>query len=181
MRNKNDSSPLTKLLARISQEAGASFCISLIPGMAGMLAAALNSVSGTFGFLLKFRSESAEFLANLLCGGTGFLSRKELRRLELEQIRCAKRNKEYEKALSLVCGILETDAECAEALLLKAMILHEGFDNPASARSCLRKLLRLNPAADNNNWHRWGAALYAELASNENSANTSEQVRTFYE
>lgn len=183
MRNNDDYRSLTKFLAKIGQEAGTSFCISLIPGLAGMLAAALNSVSGTFGFLLKFRSASAEFVANLLCGGTGFLSRKELRRLELDQVRCAKRSKDYDKALSLVCGILEADAECAEALLLKAMILHEGFDDPAGARLSLKKLMRLHPDADNDLLLRWGADMYEELCPPQESGqdNSSDQVRIRYE
>jgi hypothetical protein len=172
---------LTKLLAKIGSEAGVSFCISLIPGMAGLLAAALNSVSGTFAVLLKFRNKSAYLAANLLCGGTGSLSRKELRRIELEQVRCAKRNKQHDKALSLVCAILETDPECAEALLLKAMILHEGLHDSAGARLSLRKLMRLHPDADNDLPLRWGTALYEELAADKKRTDISEQVRTRYE
>ncbi|CAK8711041.1 hypothetical protein GCAAIG_00295 [Candidatus Electronema halotolerans] len=183
VRNNDEYRSLTKLLAKIGQEAGTSFCISLIPGLAGLLAAALNSVLGTFGFLLKFRSESAELVTNLLGGGTGFLSRKELRRIKLELVRCAKRNKEYGKALALVCGILETDAECAEALLLKAMILHEGFNDSAGARLSLRKLMRLRPDADNDLLRRWGAALHDELCLQQKRGqdNSSDQVRIRYE
>ena len=171
------------MLAKISQEAGASFCISLIPGLAGLLTAALNSVSGTFGFLLKFRSQSAEFITNLLCGGgTGFLSGKELRRIELEQVRCAKRNKEYEKAISLVCAILEKDAECAEALLLKALILQEGFNDSAGACRPLRKLMRITADEDNALWCCWGATLYDELSPDDDEKEaSSEQVRIRYE
>ena len=63
---------------------------------------------------------------------------------ELNKGRYLKSEKRFAQALETADFILEQMPEHAEALLLKAQILHEGFADLRGAKQCLRKIMRLD-------------------------------------
>ena len=100
----------------------------------------INQVSGVLGSLYSGRGAGAK-LADQLAG-------------ELTKGRHLKSEKRFVEALQTANLILEQMPEHAEALLLKAQILSEGFANDAAAKECLRKIMRLElpPESTTRQW-----------------------------
>ena len=90
----------------------------------------MNAVSGAASGLLSGRREAVWTIREQV---QGFLS----------QARFNKENRDYPAALSFVNKVLEKDPDFADALLLKAQILWEGFGQSHTAIQFLEKVLSL--------------------------------------
>ena len=60
------------------------------------------------------------------------------------------------------------DSEVTEALLIKAQILWEGFNNSAAAKGNLKKIIEIKKDKDEP-FYRWASNLYDELTETERS------------
>ena len=68
----------------------------------------------------------------------------------------------FDDALLTIEEVLARDPDFVEALLLKAQILWEGFEDAKAARRCLFKILVVEPD-ETAVFHRWALNLYKEL------------------
>jgi tetratricopeptide (TPR) repeat protein len=157
---KKTHTPFRKLLDNIGTNLIADFCISCISGVAGSLLSSLDLILGIF----RLSNSAPKFLANTLYGcGRNYLYRKEIIRLDLEWVRCAKRKALYTDALNRLENVLKTAPASSEALFLKAQILHEGFGDATAARKTLWKLIRINKDRDDL-YFRWACNFYDDLS-----------------
>lgn len=99
-------------------------------------------------------------------GGHGTWSEREQLEGDLNTVKYYKMRKEYDQALKAVNNILNRDPEFSEALLIKAQILWEGFENSASAKGNLKKIIETKKGKDEP-IHRWASTLYDELTEIE--------------
>ncbi len=161
---KNAPTPLKRLVQDIGMNAVTELLAALFPGVIRLMLDGLESVSGVFRILFKVRNKSSELLANALTGAgrEGHWSREELINIEINQARCAKMRGLHQPALMHVNAILAIEPNCAEARLLKAQILWEGFGNGEAAKVHLGKLMRLNTNKDDP-CYRWARVLYDDL------------------
>jgi hypothetical protein len=93
----------------------------------------------------------------------------------LNQVRYHKICQEFQKALSTVEGVLTRDPDFSEALLLKAQILWEGFEDRSGAKICLIKILKVEPNKKSP-FHRWALALYKEIADSQRNCEVRSQT-----
>lgn len=163
---KSAPTPLKRLLQDIGGNAVTELLAALFPGVLRLALDGLESVSGIFRILFKIRDKSSQLLANALSGAgrEGHWDREELINIEMHQVRCAKMKGLHKQALMHVNAILAIEPDCAEARLLKAQILWEGFGNSEAAKVHLEKLMRLD-ANQNDPWHRWARGLYDDLCN----------------
>ena len=73
-----------------------------------------------------------------------------------------KMNKRFDQALLSVEEVIAKDPDYCEALLLKAQILWEGFEDDTEAKVCLEKIMDAEKAYDNT-IYRGASSLYEEL------------------
>lgn len=83
---------------------------------------------------------------------------------DLNRARVHKINRRFDQALAVVDEILARCPDFAEALLLKAQILWEGYGDQYTARRCLIDVSQSVPDR-NDPLHRWAAALYRSMSS----------------
>ena len=69
----------------------------------------------------------------------------------------------FDEALIKIEDVLARDPDYPEALFLKARILWEGFEDRGEAKSCLLKIIKLEPDKEAP-FHRWALDLYRELS-----------------
>ncbi len=105
--------------------------------------------------------------ANLLYG-TGRRDRRPRDQFAgtLNQVRYHKMCRDFSKALLTVEGVLARDPDFPEALLLKAQILREGFEDRIGAKQCLITILKVEPDKKSP-FHRWALTLYKEIAASQ--------------
>jgi hypothetical protein len=92
----------------------------------------------------------------------------------LNQARYHKMCKDYSNALLTVEGVLTRDPGFPEALLLKAQILWEGFEDGAGAKQCLINILKVEPN-EKSPFHRWALALYKEISASQRKGEVNGQ------
>ena len=68
----------------------------------------------------------------------------------------------YDEAMVKIEDILARDPDFSEALFLKAQILWEGFKDRDAAKSCLLKIIKVEPDKEAP-FHRWALDFYREL------------------
>jgi len=83
----------------------------------------------------------------------------------LNQVRYHKMNKRFDQALMKVEEILAKAPYFSDALLLKASILWDGFDEPIEAKRCLEAILKTTQKPDP--FHPWASTLYADIVKEE--------------
>ena len=83
--------------------------------------------------------------------------------LELNQVRLNKMCCRFDLALSQIDDVLVKDPEFSEALILKAQLLWEGFNDRQGAKHCLLKVVKIEPD-ENAVFHRWAMRLYRQLS-----------------
>jgi len=139
----------------------------------------LDGVRGAFiGFFLcavasVIASLLTMFISNKLGEFAGFLykgpkanwSVKERFEGDLNQARYHKMNKRFDQALLKLEEVLAKAPVFADALLLKAGILWEAFDESIEAKRCLETILQTT--SENDNFHTWASTLYAEIVLEE--------------
>ena len=69
----------------------------------------------------------------------------------------------FDEALIKIENVLAKDPDYPEALFLKAQILWEGFEDRREAKSCLLKVIKLEPDKEAP-FHPWALDLYRELS-----------------
>lgn len=77
----------------------------------------------------------------------------------LKAVKVSKMNKDYPKALEMVNSILKKDPEFYEAMLVKAQILNEGYNNAGNAKKYLKRII--DNEKKGSYVHTW-ASSYAE-------------------
>ncbi|MEE4262735.1 MAG: tetratricopeptide repeat protein [Desulfobacteraceae bacterium] len=87
---------------------------------------------------------------------------------DLNVVRYHKLCLRFNDALLAVEEVLAKDPDFVEALLLKAQILWEGYQDGKAARACLLKILAVEPD-DNAVFHRWALNLYQDLKVKDQS------------
>ena len=80
---------------------------------------------------------------------------------DLNVVRYHKLCHRFEDALIKIEEVLAKDPDFVEALLLKAQILWEGFEDGKAARKCLQKILAAE-ADENAVFHRWALIFFNE-------------------
>lgn len=101
-------------------------------------------------------------LGNKLSGWSSKkIPREEQFSADLAKARFCKGKGQYKEAITLLNGVLKEYPEFPDALLLKAQILWEGFENKGAALKNLEKTIEL--VQDDNPVHRWAVNYYSEV------------------
>jgi hypothetical protein len=130
-----------------------------------LVAAILSLIVGTITTV--FTDRLGKSASGLLYGqGKSTIKLQERLEADLQQARFHKMNQRYEEALRFVDGALERAPDFPDALLLKAQILWEGFQDCRAAKSCLRQVIQLLPTPDEP-LHRWATHLLADINRSE--------------
>ncbi|MCI5115095.1 MAG: hypothetical protein D3919_12430 [Candidatus Electrothrix sp. AW5] len=84
---------------------------------------------------------------------------------ELVKARLMKSSKQFDKALEVIDNTLHRLPNHPEALLLKAQILWEGYDNYPAAKACLQKVIQKKKFKDEQDEiiYRWSMNLLNEM------------------
>ena len=154
------------------------FC-ALAGLVAGGVFALLFAIPGSFALAVMVELLSGVIGAtssNLLYGtGRRVRSPREQFAGTLNQVRYHKMCKEFQEALSTAEDVLTRDPDFSEALLLKAQILWEGFEDRSGAKICLIKILKVEPNKKSP-FHRWALALYKEIADSQRNREVRNQT-----
>lgn len=81
----------------------------------------------------------------------------------LKAVKVLKMNKDYKKALDMVNSILEKDPDFYEAMVVKAQILSEGFENREGAKKYLKIVMENTDKTEN--LHSWAVSLSDQINS----------------
>ena len=129
----------------------------------GPLISALISFPPTL--ILLFYADKFSNIVKLLYGGRkNIISTREQMQNVLKTARNAKMKKDYSKAIGIVNNILLQDPNFYEAMLVKAQILSEGFNNNDGAKKYLRKVIA-NTRPDES-VHSWSLTFSKQLENN---------------
>ena len=102
------------------------------------------------------------FLGGTLSGWTATkISTREQFSADLAKARFCKSKGQYREAIIIISEVLEKDPKFPEALLLKAQILWEGFENRALALENLDRVMDL--VQEDDPIHRWALNYYHEV------------------
>ena len=82
---------------------------------------------------------------------------------DLNVVRHHKLLKRFDEALIKIEGVLARDPDFPEALFLKARILWEGFEDREAAKTCLLKIIKIEPDKEAV-FHRWALNFYRDLS-----------------
>ncbi len=93
-------------------------------------------------------------------GGRQSITKREQLAGTLKVVKVIKMNKSFQEALDAVDEILEQDSEFYEAMLVKAQILIEGFNEPESAKPYLRSIMMNTSKTES--LYTWASSLYRE-------------------
>ena len=147
------------------------FLLIAVPGWAvggilGAAAAALVSLTAAV-FAAAVAGSVAVASVNLIYGlGRRTTGLRDELAAPLSEARFHKMNGNFEDALMKVDTVLARDPCFAEALLLKAQVLHEAFDDRRGAKDCLLKLFQAKNDSDAC-FRRWGKSLYRQIVQRE--------------
>jgi tetratricopeptide (TPR) repeat protein len=94
---------------------------------------------------------------------------------DLNVVRYHKLCHRFDDALIKIEEVLAKDPDFVEALLLKARILWEGFEDANAARECLLKILAVAPD-EKVVFHRWALNFYEKLPGDKNKL---ERINSF--
>ncbi|MDU9049986.1 MAG: hypothetical protein Q3M30_14150 [Candidatus Electrothrix sp. Rat3] len=119
------------------------------------------------GLLLPFPAmyatgRIADAFVFLYSGGSGENTLKDQIAGDLDKIKILKREKKFTAALETAETILVRDPEHPEALFLKAQILSQEFQKYGAANACLSKIIKRDPAPDDN-LLQWAETLREEI------------------
>jgi hypothetical protein len=130
---------------------------SCIPIFAGLFISVAAPVP------LMFVINRVSGMLSSLCSGGGRCSTlADQLAGELNKCRYLKSEKRFVQALQTADFILEQMPEHAEALLLKAQILHEGFADLKGAKQCLRQIMHLDLPPESTT-RQWAKGMLEEI------------------
>jgi len=129
----------------------------------GLAAAAAISVilGSTTSIFTATPGGGATYTRSVPAGSTMSLRRQLAS--DLNVVRYHKLCHRFDDALIKIEEVLAKDPDFAEALLLKAQILWEGFEDCKAARKCLQKILAAEPD-ENAVFHRWALNFFNKLS-----------------
>ncbi len=81
---------------------------------------------------------------------------------DLSGVRFHKMKQDHDSALVKLEEILARDPDFPEGLFLKGQILWEGYQDCATAKACLMRVIKVEPDK-NAVFHRWALNLYREI------------------
>ena len=115
--------------------------------------------------IIMFAAEKFSNIVKILYGGRkNIISTREQMQSVLRAARLAKMKKDYSKAIGIVNVILLQDPNFYEAMLVKAQILSEGFNNTDGAKKYLKKVI--THTQPDESVHIWSSTLYKQLIRN---------------
>lgn len=120
------------------------------------------AVAVPVALIIAFVMEKLGDTANKLYMGTGGMeTAREQLRARLNAIRIQKRLGKNDEALKAVNAVLDETPRFGEAMLLKAQILAEGFNNTREAFACCEKALSMQRKGDPV--YQWASNYHDEL------------------
>ena len=139
-----------------------------LAGILGALLGLFLSIISSIGAALI-----TMFISNKIGEMAGFLykgpkanwSFREQFEADLNQVRYHKMNKRFDQALLKVEEVLRKEPNFPDALLLKAGILWEGFDEPIEAKRCLKTILQITQKGDS--YYTWASTLHEDIVKEE--------------
>lgn len=157
--------------ARLLLNAMRFLSVCAIAGLvAGGIPGLLFAVPGSFALAVMvelFSGAIGSTSANPLYGmGRRDRSTRDQFAGTLNQVHYHKMCKDFSKALLTVEGVLTREPDFPEALLLKAQLLWEGFEDAVGAKQCLIEILKVE-ADKKSPFHRWALALYKEISASQ--------------
>ena len=134
------------------------FRLNLSIFMSVLLTALTSSLST---IVINFVTDKLGNISKILYGGgRNTISKRDQLQGTLKAVKVMKMNKEFTKALDSVNNILEQDPEFYDAMLLKAQILIEGFDQPTDAKTYLRTIMMNTDKTES--LYTWASSLHRE-------------------
>ena len=112
--------------------------------------------------IMLFLDKTSSLLTSIYSGGRSGATLADQLAGELNKCRYLKSEKRFAQALQTADFILEQMPEHAEALLLKAQLLHEGFADLRGAKECLRKIIHLDPPPESTT-RQWAKGMLEEV------------------
>ena len=131
-------------------------------------AAAISVLIGSATTILN-RTPVARVVNKLSGPGRSTISVRQQLAADLNVVRYHKLCHRFDDALIKIEEVLAKDPDFAEALLLKAQILWEGFEDCKAARECLLKIMAVEPD-EKAVFHRWALNFYEELSNGHRPA-----------
>jgi tetratricopeptide (TPR) repeat protein len=126
-----------------------------------MIAAVVSAVIGSASSI--FAGKACDGAINIFYGlGRRTIGLREQLAGDLNVVRHHKLFNRFDEALIKIENVLAKDPDFPEALFLKARILWEGFEDREAAKSCLLKIIKMEPDQDAL-YHRWALDFYREL------------------
>ena len=142
---------LIDLIWELFSEAVLFLFKSFFPVVIRSLIDQVSFVFGILGLLMKSLDFIPVFIVNTLYGTWPVeLSEEQLIKYELELIGCLTRQGRYREALRKTNMVLESSSCCFDAILFKAWILGQGFNNKEAACLHLKKIMHI---ADRSEYH----------------------------
>lgn len=135
----------------------------ILGALVGLVVAAVvsSTIGTTSSFFIGKVSDSA---VNLFYGlGKREIGPREQLAGDLNGVRHHKLFNRFDEALIKIEDVLAKDPDFSEALFLKAQILYDGFKDREAAKSCLLKIIKLEPDREAE-YHRWALDFYRELS-----------------
>ena len=132
-------------------------------------------LSAILPILMMFFSDRLGGISSILYkGGQGKWSIEEKFESEMAKVRHLKMNYNFDAALETVNSILDQIPDYPEAMLLKAQILWDGFENYAGAKACLKKISDMN-ALDGKPIKQWASSLSEEISAKKKQKSVEAQ------
>ncbi len=175
MRTDNSKiAPKAKTLNSVTRSRLLLNCMRFFPvcGIIGLVAGGVPglvfAIPGSFALAVMVELLTVTIGAgssNLLYGtGRSIRHPREQFAGTLNQARYQKMCNDFTEARITIDSVLAREPNFPEALLLKAQIIWEGFQDAVGAKECLIEILRVEPNKKSP-FHRWALSLYKEITA----------------
>lgn len=145
----------------------------LIGGLQGLIIDAIISLILTI-FAVLFLDRISSIPAALFGLRKPIISIRDQTVGTLKAAKVVKMNKDYKRALEMVDDILNKDPQFYEAMIVKAQILDEGFENREGAKKYLKIVIENTDKAEN--LHNWALSLNDEINADHKDGKSDDVV-----